>query len=88
MTSERPPRGRSSEKKKKTPPTVKPLYPPFRLVFLAVFAITLVSIGVSIYVAAYLEPTKDTELLLEGCMTTWKMGVGASLGLLGGKSIK
>jgi hypothetical protein len=67
---------------------VKRLYPAFRLVFLCVFVLTLVSIAVSVYATTFLESSPETLRLVEGCMTTWKMGVGALLGLLGGKAIK
>jgi ABC-type phosphate transport system permease subunit len=69
-------------------PIVKPLSPTFRLIFLTVAGLTIISLLAAIYLAT-LGPEKQSEeikRLVETCSTTWKMGFGGIIGLIAGKS--
>ena len=67
------------------------LTPAFKLVFLSVLSITVLSIILCcpLVFLTMTKPDSDPHLtaLLEACLTTWKMGFGAIIGLLGGKSL-
>jgi len=70
--------------KRKRPDTV--VEPEFKIVFLAVFAITLISGIAQILMAlAWDEPTGNQQAVFEGFGFAWKAGIGAVIGLLGGK---
>ena len=63
--------------------------PRFNWAYLGVLGLTLLSLATSI--ALILVFGQDlpsyAEALLETCSTTWKMGFGAFVGLLGGKNL-
>jgi hypothetical protein len=63
--------------------------PAFKLVFRSVLGITVLSMIVScpLTVLAGPEPSPDMKALLTTFLTTWKMGFGAIIGLLGGKAL-
>lgn len=67
--------------------TVAPGGSHFKLVFLGLLALTAlpfaVLIALSVMVAA---PNEATERAIETCATCFKAGLGALLGLLGGKA--
>ncbi len=64
------------------------LTPFFKLVFLTVLGLTVLSIGIDLFlVMAVSNPTEQAKSLIETCSTTWKMGFGAIVGLIGGKAI-
>jgi hypothetical protein len=70
-------------------PIIKPLSPTFRLVFLTVTGLTIISFGAAIYLAT-LGPEKqseETKRLVETFSTTWKMGFAGILGLIASKSM-
>lgn len=58
----------------------------FKLIFLSVLAITgasfLASIGLSVA-----ESSENVDRVLEVALTTYKLGFGAIIGLLGGKQL-
>lgn len=49
--------------------------------------LTVASLVVAILVACANEPTALQSRLFEMCSTTWKMGFGFVVGLLGGKTV-
>jgi hypothetical protein len=56
------------------------------MVFIGAFALTILSLVVAFVLALNVpEPSGTVERLIETCSTTWKMGFGAVIGLLGGK---
>lgn len=70
------------------PPVVNlHLTPAFKLVFLSVIALTVLSlVGCFVLVLSLKEPLSDgVKGLIETCSTTWKLGFGAVVGLIGGK---
>lgn len=71
----------------KPAPVVRALNPTFRLTFLCVVVLTALSLLASLAVPL-LPQTDSTKQILEACLSTWKMGFGAVLGLLGGKTLR
>jgi hypothetical protein len=63
--------------------------PHFKLVFLAVLCLTVISLITSIALTIAYDPHPSDEIkrLIDTCSTTWKMGFGAIVGLLGGKAL-
>lgn len=62
------------------------LSPRFKLVFLSVLALTiLAAIGAFVHAAWFRSPTPNQQNVFEALEFTWKAGLGAILGLLGGK---
>jgi hypothetical protein len=58
----------------------------FKLVFLTVVLLTVVSLAVSLCLVTRFEtPNEQVKGLMETMSTTWKMGFGAIIGLIGGK---
>ncbi len=63
------------------------LTPAFKLIFRSVLAITFVSLLVMVALAILIkEPSDQVKSVLETCSTTFKLGVGAILGLLSGRT--
>jgi hypothetical protein len=60
--------------------------PLFRLVFLSVLLLTCSSGLVAVCLAVSHDPSPNQQALFEAMTTTWKMGLGAIIGLLGGKT--
>jgi hypothetical protein len=75
----------SGEEPKKTSVVIGPQ---FKLVFLTVLSITVLSLFISVFLVIFysdpLSPSKQS--LIETCSTIWKMGFGCIVGLIGGKS--
>lgn len=60
----------------------------FKWVFLAVVVLTILSLLVSIILAMFGTGSSLQTSLFETCTTTWKMGFGAIVGLIGGKAFR
>ena len=58
---------------------------PFKLVFLTVLSLTLLSGGTSLWLASKNDISDHQARAFEGTTTTWQTGVGAIFGLLGGR---
>ena len=63
------------------------LTPAFKKVFNAVLGLTILSLGVSLALALWPSQSDDVKRLIETCSTTFKMGFGAVVGLIGGKAL-
>ena len=60
--------------------------PTFKLVFLTVVAITVLSFLAEVAMAqSWLPPSTDQHSVIEAADFAWKAGIGAIFGLLGGK---
>ena len=60
--------------------------PAFQQVFFTVLFLTLLSGGASCWMASQSNPSSQQNRIFENAMTTWQVGVGAIVGLLGGKA--
>lgn len=58
----------------------------FIWVFMAVLVLTIGSLITSIVLSCFEKPSSLQASLFETCTTTWKMGFGAIVGLIGGKA--
>jgi hypothetical protein len=61
--------------------------PHFKLIFIAVLALTLISLLVMCVVAVSGSDTDASKNVLDATSTTFKMGFGAIIGLIGGKAV-
>ena len=59
----------------------------FRMVFFSAVLLTILSLAGSILMALLGPANLHTNVILDMCSTTWKMGFGAILGLIGGRSL-
>ncbi len=75
-------RNQPKQSEKSKPPKITPA---FRMVFVTVVALTLLSGGGSVWMAAQPSLTPPQSRLFENLTTTWQMGIGAIFGLLGSK---
>lgn len=63
------------------------LTPTFKLVFLSVLSITMVSLALNVILVLVLDnPSNEAKNLMETCSTIVKAGFGAIVGLIGGKA--
>ena len=58
----------------------------FNIIFLSAFFLTIISLIVLLLLALISIPTKLQMELFNICSTTWKMGFGALIGLLGSRN--
>ena len=63
------------------------LTPTFKLVFLSALCITILSVILCCPLAILGAETPEKKALFEACLTTFKLGFGAIIGLLGGKAL-
>jgi len=64
-----------------------PVSPAFRLAANFVVALMIVSLLALLYLSHIQNPTPAQSGLIETLSTTWKMGFGAFIGLIGGKAL-
>jgi hypothetical protein len=71
------------------PQGVQVVIPPlYKSIVWAVLLLTVASFAVAIAMVIFIAPlSADQHTVLEGANTVWKMGAGAFIGLLGGKSM-
>jgi hypothetical protein len=67
-------------------PSVINLSLTFKFIVIADLLLTVLSLCVALGLSFVSEPTPNQNSLFQTCSTTWKMGVGAFLGLIGGKA--
>lgn len=58
----------------------------FKLVFYTVVGLTIFSGGTAFFLASQDHLSEHQNRVFETCSTTWQMGTGAIIGLLGGKA--
>lgn len=60
----------------------------FKMVFIAVVAITVGALAANLYIAIFVEkPTEAAKSAMDSCSTIANLGFGAIVGLLGGKAV-
>ena len=64
----------------------KSIIPRFQQVFFTVLFLTLLSGGMSLYLADKENLSEQQKRIFETTTMTWNMGVGVIFGLLGGKA--
>lgn len=70
------------------PPAVTTVTPHFKLVFISVAVITLLTLMASLYIGIFVEkPTDAAKSAMDTCSTLANLGFGAMVGLLGGKAV-
>ena len=82
-------RARSVEAKQKrirTPDNEADLTPRFKLIFSTVAALTVLALILTVLLAAFGGESEQVEAAAEACSTTYKMGFGAIVGLIGGRA--
>jgi hypothetical protein len=60
----------------------------FNLVFGTVVTFTFISGVTAVGIASQPQPTLQQEQVFETCQTTWKTGIGAVVGLMGGNFLQ
>ncbi len=58
----------------------------FKLIFSTVVALTLLALIVNVLLAIFGSESEQVKAAAETCSTTYKMGFGAIVGLMGGKT--
>ncbi|MDP9799008.1 hypothetical protein J2S43_007520 [Catenuloplanes nepalensis] len=61
------------------------LSPRFKLIFSTVTVLTMLSLILSVLLAVFGGETEQVRAAAEACSTTYKMGFGAIVGLVGAK---
>ena len=59
----------------------------FKLVFLTVLLLSVLSFFVALFLSFQVHPSPQQNDLFNTCSTSWKIGFGAIVGLMGGKGI-
>ena len=86
LSADQPPNAGQPAKSERLPPVASlRLSPLFKLLFLSVLGLTVLSLIVSVYLVTRDNPSEEVMRLAETCSTTWKLGSGAVVGLIGGK---
>jgi hypothetical protein len=82
-------RARSVEPKQKrirTPDNEADLTPRFKLIFSTVAALTVLALILTVLLAVFGGDSEQVKAAAEACSTTYKMGFGAIVGLMGGRA--
>jgi hypothetical protein len=61
------------------------LTPQFKLIFSTVAALTVLALILNVVLAAFGGDSEQVKAAAEACSTTYKMGFGAIVGLIGGR---
>ena len=64
-----------------------PLTPAFKLIFISVLCLTVLSLVGAFVLVLLPHQTPGIERLANACSTTWQMGFGAIVGLIGGRAL-
>ncbi|MGW3448961.1 hypothetical protein [Streptomyces sp. NPDC001076] len=69
-------------------PAVTTVTAHFKLVFLSVTLITVLTLAASLYIGIFVQkPTEAAKSAMDTCSTLANLGFGAMVGLLGGKAV-
>lgn len=70
-------------------PAVTTVTAHFKMVFLCVMVITLLTLTASLYIAIFIQkPTEAAKSAMDTCSNLASLGFGAMVGLLGGKAVQ
>lgn len=69
-----------------TPENASDLAPHFKLIFITVVVLTLLALSLNVLLAIFATDSEQVRAAAEACSTTYKMGFGAIVGLVGGKT--
>ncbi|WP_329614950.1 hypothetical protein OG244_19110 [Streptomyces brevispora] len=70
-------------------PAVMTVTPHFKLVFICVTVITVLTLLASLYIGIFVaKPTDAAKSAMDTCSTLANLGFGAMVGLLGGKAVQ
>jgi hypothetical protein len=58
----------------------------FKMIFLSVLGLTVLSLATNVALVWFKVDTPQAKSLIEACNGTWRMGFGAIIGMLVGKS--
>lgn len=58
----------------------------FRLVFVSVLALTILALALNVVLTVFCESTAEVRAAADSCSTTYKLGFGTIVGLVGGKA--
>jgi hypothetical protein len=81
-------RARSDDLKQESisvPESKSDLTPRFKLVFCTVAALTVLALILNVLLAIFGGDSEQVKAAAEACSTTYKMGFGAIVGLIGGR---
>ncbi len=75
----------SEQENARTPENKSDLTPRFKLIFITVAALTVLALILNVLLAAFGGDSEQVKTAAEACSTTYKMGFGAIVGLIGGR---
>lgn len=61
--------------------------PHFKLIFCTVVALTVLALSLNVLLAVFGSDSDQVRAVAETCSTTYKMGFGAIVGLIGGRAL-
>ncbi|MEV4568513.1 hypothetical protein AB0K12_32490 [Nonomuraea sp. NPDC049419] len=77
--------GEPEQENVRAPEDQSDLRPRFKLIFFTVTALTVLALMLSVLLAVLGGDSEQVRAASEACSTTYKMGFGAIVGLIGGK---